>query len=184
MARIVKLVAVCAVLAAVAAFAPGLVRTLTAQAVEAHDSTLAGARVSTLAGGRTVMSMEVSGDLRGMLTLSLDVAPDGTVTGGDWAVVVSYAEDLNPDGTVATEVTHDESESYPEYIRLVNKGTLGGSVIGGFLGSGSGGAVSLTNVQLELLSGSLEYSGVTAGWGNVDADLGLTDAQGTLRLAF
>ena len=160
------------------ALVPSLVRVQGADTVQIHDSTLSYARVSMVTAGQMVVSMDATGDLRGLLTLRLDVLPDGTVAGGDWAIVVTYVEDLNPDGTVVPDggaPTGGDPEA--EYIRVVDDGTLGGSVTGEFVGSGSDGAPALVNVQLELTTGSLTFDSVAAGTGNVDADLGLTDAQ-------
>ena len=166
---------------------PTIIRAASAPAAQLHDVTLTEARVSTLEAGQLVVSMQAAGDLRGLVTLKLEVGTDGAITGGDWAVADSYLEDLNADGSVAplTEEHHEETgEAHREFIRLVNKGTVGGRVTGGYVGEGTGGAVSLVNLQLELTTGSLTFQSITSGTGSLDADLGLTDAQGSLRLSF
>jgi hypothetical protein len=165
--------------------------------------TLTGARVSDSA-GRLVIAMNARGDLRGLVTLTLSVGPDGTITSGDWALVVSHLEDLNPDGTVAVvneeephehseepsdgplEEHHDESSGgeHHEFIRFVNKGTLGGDITGGFVGTGADGALALVNVQLQLTGATLTFASTSSGTGSIDADLGSRSAQGSLRLTF
>jgi hypothetical protein len=163
--------------------------------------TLHGGRVSD-SGGRLVITLDARGDLRGLVTLNLSVAADGTITRGDWALVVSHLEDLNPDGSVAPvdeeephqhqeessdlpfEEHHDEDVPHHEFIRFVNKGTLGGDVLGGFVGAGTGGALALVNVQLRLTSATLTFASTTSGNGSVDADLGRDNGKGSLRLTF
>src|ERR1700722_19409403 len=78
----------------------------------AHQVTLTGARVSTLDDGRIIISMRATGDLPGLITLSLDPASGGTYS-GRWALVVGFLQDLNADGTVATtppEIHEDPTE--------------------------------------------------------------------------
>jgi len=48
--------------------------------------------------GRQVVTMMASGDLPGLLTLVLSTGPDGTVTDGEWSLVVSYVTIVNPTG--------------------------------------------------------------------------------------
>jgi hypothetical protein len=164
--------------------------------------TLSGARLSERS-GRLVVTLAARGDLRGLVTLALDVGPDGAVTGGDWALVVSHIQDLNPDGSTAETVEedhdhheepadvpveehHDEPSAGPhqEFIRFVNEGTLGGHVVGGFIGAATNGAVALINVQLQLTSATLTFASARSGTGSIDADLGRGHAQGSLRLSF
>ena len=179
----------------------------TASTPQIHDMTLRGARVSESA-GRVVVTLDARGDLRGLVTLTLTVSPDGTVTRGDWALVASHIEDLNPDGSVAArteghdegdraepvdespdtpvEEHHDESSDAPhqEFIRFVNIGTLGGDVVGGFVGTGTDGGLALVNLQLRLTNATLTFASASGGDGNLDADLGRRGAQGSLRLRF
>jgi hypothetical protein len=158
-----------------------------------HDVVLTAARVSTVDAGRLVITMDASGDLRGLVTLKLDVDAQGSITGGDWALVSSYVEDLNPDGTVATPEEHpeehpgepeDPNAPHEEHIRLVDNGTLGGSILGGSLSIGPDGSPNLSDVQLALTSGTLTFAAVTTGAGTVAIDLTQANAQGNLRLTF
>jgi hypothetical protein len=174
----------------------------TAPTPQNHDMTLSGARLSE-SSGRRVVTLVARGDLRGLVTLTLDVGPDGAVTGGDWALVVAHIQDLNPDGSpaetveeahddheepadVPVEEHHDEPSGGPhqEFIRFVNRGTLGGHVVGGFIGAATNGAVALINVQLQLTSATLTFASARSGTGSIDADLGRDHAQGSLRLSF
>src|ERR1700752_578055 len=77
-----------------------------------HDMSVNGARVSD-SSGQLVITLNARGDLRGLVTLTLSVGPDGTITRGDWALVVPHLEDLNPDGTVAT-VNEEEPHEHPD----------------------------------------------------------------------
>jgi len=156
-----------------------------------HGGSISDVRVTETDSGRAVVVFTASGGLRGMVTLSLDVAQDGSVTGGDWALVSTYVQDLNADGSEAEPDPHSgegsyaqDSEPHEEFIRIVDKGTLSGQVLGGFVGDGSNGASALVGIQLQLTAGTLSFGSVSTGTGTVDVDLGSPETQGTLRLAF
>src|SRR5437879_2102847 len=46
--------------------------------------------------GRTLLTMMSAGDLQGVLTLAVTTAADGSITGGEWALTVSYTEPNDP----------------------------------------------------------------------------------------
>jgi hypothetical protein len=117
-----------------------------------HRADLSGARVSQVPDGRYVVSMNSSGDLKGLLTLWIQPGPGGTISGGDWALVHAYTEEVEGVG---------ESDGHPEGEAFINKGTLGGSITGGtFSMNADGGIESITGLTLSLTSGSLTYDGV------------------------
>ena len=164
---------------------------LLAQEPALHESALGSARVSGVSASEVVITLDATGDLRGLLTVKLDLAPDGSIAGGEWALVSSYVEDLNPDGTPVTpeeqhegEEPHDHEAPHQEFVRLVDDGTLGGEVLTGSLTRGPDGAITLAGIQLALSSGTLTFASVTVGAGVVDLDLTQPEAQGTLRLTF
>jgi hypothetical protein len=57
-----------------------------------YTGPLTRARLSQVSPERVVVSADSIGDLPGLLTLTLDVAPDGQITAGQWALVVSYVQ--------------------------------------------------------------------------------------------
>jgi hypothetical protein len=146
------------------------------KASEGHGSvshetiTLTQASVSAAGNGAYTVTMEAAGNLRGLLTLKLNRRSDGTAF-GQWALLVAYVQDLNPDGTPHehSESQDHEDPNHQEHIALVNRGTMGGRVTAATLGFDAGGAlVSIDGLQLDVESGSLEFAGMT-GHGNVDA---------------
>ncbi|MDQ1741497.1 MAG: hypothetical protein QOE53_3149 [Pseudonocardiales bacterium] len=145
---------------------------------QAHNVTLRTARVSKTEDGRVVVLMEADNDLKGSLTMTLERDANGTtITGGFWALVLSYTE-LTPseggDGDGASE-------------RLIQKGTLSGSVTGGSLTLDADGNVAAINsAQLTITQGSVAYEGVNAGGGSAQEN-DLQDAaksSGSLVLNF
>ena len=82
--------------------------------------------------GRLVITMGVEGDLRGALTLIVtDMASDGTVRAGEWAIVNTYIEDV---ASTSTGGSAQEGHSTGEV--LVHKGTVNGTLAGGTLAFG------------------------------------------------
>jgi hypothetical protein len=123
-----------------------------------HNLTLANATESIDARGRIVLVANVQGDLPGVLTLALVVSPDGTVTGGEWALNVSYIQF----GPPSSDGDGDASES------LVQLGVIKGSVSGGSTGLASNGfATALTAIQLNVTGATVQFAGTTNGSGSV-----------------
>jgi hypothetical protein len=149
---------------------------------------LSSARTSSTASGRLVITADASGDLPGLLTLTLDVV-DGIVAGGEWALVVSYVEDLDVPAH-DHRIEHEAGEGaeqipHQEHIRLVDKGTLGGSVTGGHVSYIGGSVDRLTDVQLSIESSSLTFEGIRAGGGPLSfATLASSGSQGRASLTF
>lgn len=147
-----------------------------------YTGPLTRARLSQVSPERVVVSADSIGDLPGLLTLTLDVAPDGQITAGQWALVVSYVEDLDPRGP-QEEPAHEhgaDDKPHHEYVRLVEKGTIGGSVGGGAIArDGNGAVTALDGARLTLESGSLTFESVRSGGGT--ASLGNLSSVGTSR---
>ncbi len=127
--------------------------------------------------GRVLLNGIVKGDLQGVLTLALVVAPNGTVTGGEWALNVSFikfgAPDKDGDG--------DESES------LVQLGTIKGVISAGAAGRKANGlATALNGVELKITGATLQYAKTTTGSGMfAGSSLDVQSASnGTFSLTF
>ena len=145
---------------------PAIAQTRTPQS---YAVTLTTPRITTDANGHVVASLEAQGDLRGMITFELD--PDGAAGAmtGKWAFVVAYVQNVNADGTVATEVVdhhedmhNNDTEHHREYIRFVRQGTVFGTVSTAKLRTGADGAVEgIDFAQLVVANGSMTFASAT-----------------------
>jgi len=159
----------------------------------AHQIALSEARVSPLPDGRIVVSFHATGDVRGLLTLTLARAADGQI-GGEWVLVSRFLQDLDPDGIPLedpnagdhSEAGTDSGEPQQEYAAFVERGSLSGRISGGVLAfDGAGLLERIDALGLEITHGSLEFDGAS-GAGTAIAN-GLNDgaaASGSLSLAF
>ncbi len=130
-------------------------RSLVAQSKPAtHHLTLSNATETTDSKGRIILVGNVAGDLPGVLTLALSVGSDGTVTGGEWALNVSYVQfgPMSSDG--------DASES------LVQLGVVKGSVHAGLASLAANHiATSLTGIQLDVTGATVKFATAAKGSG-------------------
>lgn len=108
--------------------------------------------------GRRVFVSEVQGDLPGVLTVALEVGAGGVVTGGEWALTVSYIQFGPPDA----DGDGDPSEA------LVQRGVLKGAVTGGAAVLTDGGlATDISGIQLNLTGATVEFASAKTGTGTV-----------------
>jgi hypothetical protein len=138
----------------------------TARAQEKHtyNVTLSHAESMTDSSGRVVVTLMAKGDLSGVVTLALERNAAGAVTGGEWAMNVSYTEAVPVDPSAPVSADPDGGE------RLVQKGTIKGAVVGGTLTlSADGSLTSLNDVVLSLNGGTIQYQSATSGSGLVTA---------------
>jgi hypothetical protein len=123
-----------------------------------HNLTLDNVAETIDANGRRVFVANVGGDLPGVLTLALVVGPGGVVSGGEWALNVSYIQ-LGPPEAGGDG---DPSES------LVQRGVIKGSVSGGSASlADSGLASDLNGIRLNISGATLEFASITTGTGSV-----------------
>lgn len=152
----------------------------TSQTSQSHNISLSDAQVSQVTNKRIIVTMRADGDLPGALTLALDLdGGDNRIVGGEWALVVSYIQDVN------NGQTSRDGDSGGEI--LIQKGTLKGTISGGTVTlNADGKAVAVNSVQLNVNSGSLAFSDINNGNGFVYGS-GLQDfstSRGTLNLNF
>jgi hypothetical protein len=127
--------------------------------------------------------METAGDLRGLLTLTIDRTADG-VTTGEWALVVKHLQDVDAAGAPVAP-NFDETNGEPaERVGIVDRGALGGSIADGALTVAEDGTISgISSLQLTLATGSLTFQGAT-GSGTASIASLQQSSTGTLTLTF
>jgi hypothetical protein len=148
-----------------------------------YDLTLSQPRTSQPDPNKPVITFEVSGAIRGLLTLSLD-GSSGTVT-GQWALLAAYADNSGPDGWVPPTTDDDNPATHRDYVRFVDSGTLGGPLTGVVLETGAQGQITGIDMAQAALtiatrsfagasgSGTLSAAGIDQG-GNGAGSLSLT----------
>lgn len=146
-----------------------------AQTATAHYLQLSGATESVDTQGRTILVLNVTGDLPGVLTLAVSVGADGRVSGGEWAlsVVANPVTGTSPDGAQNTA--------------MAQLGTLKGSITGGFAAIGGDGTLTdLNGLQLSLSGATMQFAQVTSGTGSANGNNmnSQTASNGTLTLTF
>jgi len=139
---------------------------------------LTSARVSVVDANRTVVTFETAGDIRGMLTVSLNTGQDKLT--GEWALVSRYVIDLNTGDSLKPAV---EGEGEPEEApAFVERGTLQGDVMGGQLVRDANGQLTaIRGLKVLVRNASQEFAGASGGGSLNAADLG--QGSGTFDLA-
>lgn len=161
-------------------------RSARAQTQTTYNLTFSHAEQSIDAAGATVITVMAQGGLQGVMTLKLERGEDGSVTGGEWALAVSYTETPVIPPPNDSPVTPTDGDNDPPE-NLVQKGVLKGRITGGTVAlNGDGGVVVLNGVQLELTGGTLAYDGVLQGGGYINGTA-LSDrdtSSGSVSLIF
>jgi hypothetical protein len=157
-----------------------------AQTQATYNLTFSHAEESIDAAGATVITVMARGDLQGVMTLKLERGEDGSVTGGEWALAVSYTETPVIPPPNDNPITPPAGDNDPPE-NLVQKGVLKGQITGGAVAlNEDGGVVALNGVQLELTGGTLAYGSVLQGGGYINGTT-LTDrdtSSGSVSLIF
>ena len=137
------------------------------QASGRHEVALSGARVSMLEKDRIVVSFDAAGDIRGLVTVTIDRDAKGALS-GEWVLVSRYLRDLTPEGepdALAIEnraaLPGEELHAlHREYIDIHERGTLRGSIAGGALDFDVDGRLrAIQSLQLAVEGGCLEFEG-------------------------
>ncbi|HEY5329304.1 MAG TPA: hypothetical protein VIJ79_05410 [Acidobacteriaceae bacterium] len=134
------------------------------QPAVSYNSTFSIAEQSLDSKGRTVIVMQGTGDLPGVLTLVLSLAADGTISGGEWALNVSYTAPLHPDA--APDPNSPDPDS-AQGEQLIQKGVLSGTIGSGSTTAANGVVSAINSLQLVLTHGTLQFAAVTQGSGSV-----------------
>lgn len=145
-------------------------------AVSRFTVTLSEPRVSFVDGNRVAVSFLASGDIRGLVSFTMDTA--GTPL-GDWALVSRYHLDLAdpgmPEGEGGDGVARHPGEQ--ERFEIHERGSLSGRITGGSLRFGPDGQLAaIDSLALTINAGSIEFEGLR---GSGSATVDLADAQNT-----
>lgn len=132
------------------------------QTATTYHSTFSIASQSIDDHGRTVIIMQGTGDLPGVLTLVLNLAADGSISSGQWALNVSYTAPLNPNAP--PDPTSSDADS-AQGEQLIQKGVLSGTIAAGSTASANGQVSAFTSLQLVITAGSMQFAAVTSGNG-------------------
>ncbi|HSK62445.1 MAG TPA: hypothetical protein VK893_01340 [Pyrinomonadaceae bacterium] len=120
-------------------------------AATTYNNTVSGSQTASAESGSIALNLNATGDLPGMLSLTLK-HEDGNVNGGAWTLTV-----LPPNADASSSET----------------GTLTGTLTSGALTLDANGIATAANsVQLNVQSGTGQYGSITAGSGtlNLSAD--------------
>lgn len=160
------------------------------QAAGRHEVALSGARASMLEKDRIVVSFDAAGDIRGLVTVTIDRDAKGGLS-GEWVLVSRYLRDLTPEGepdALAIEnraaLPGEELHAlHREYIDIHERGTLRGSIAGGSLDFDVDGRLrAIQSLQLVIDGGCIEFDGVTGAGSLTAANLRNDGGTGTLSL--
>jgi hypothetical protein len=160
------------------------------QASARHEVALSRARVSMLEKDRIVVSFDAAGDIRGLVTVTIDRGADGALS-GEWVLVSRYLRDLTAEGSpddLAVEnraaLPGEELHAlHQEYIEIRERGTLRGSIAGGALAFDVDGRLNtIESLQLAIAGGSIEFEGATGAGSLTGANLRDDGGTGTLSL--
>lgn len=161
-----------------------------AQAKAGAEVALSGSRVSILEGGRIVASFDAGGDIRGMVTVTIDRDAQGALS-GEWVLVSRYVRDLNANGEVDDRMAAERAalpgmelhRLHREYIDIYEGGAVHGPVSGGTLSFDVDGAlVGIESLQLTIQDGNNDFAGSRGSASLSASNLRDQNGTGTLRL--
>ena len=139
-----------------------------------HTTALAAPRIDAFADGRVTISLVATGELRGLVTLTL--RPSGSGYDGEWAFTVAHVDNRDPETGLEPEPHAEEpGETHPhtDFGRLVQRGSLSGTVSGAALALDASGALSSLSATLSIGLGTKEFAGVTGSGSATLTDLTL-----------
>jgi len=141
-----------------------------AVSVVPHVMTAAEAATTMLDDGRVALTTQISGDLKGPLTIAFRVGPDGQIA-GEWALAVSYVQDVDAAGNPVAFEPHEDGDvdaagQADHHEVLIQRGVLKGEIAGGTMTPGDNGAIAaIEGAWLQVTAGTQEFAAVTSGSG-------------------
>jgi hypothetical protein len=151
-----------------------------------HVMTAAGAATTILDDGRVALTTQLSGDLRGPLTIAFRVGPDGQLA-GEWALAVSYVQDIDASGNPVAPEPHDDGDvDEPQHREvLVQRGVLKGEIAGGTMTLAADGSMAtIDGAWLQITGGTQEFAAATSGSGFLSLTKQDGGTTGSLDLTF
>lgn len=142
----------------------------------AHTATFSSVSVDTLADGKVVVTLAATGeDLAGLATLELQPNGGGTYN-GVWAMTVAHADNTDPETGEEPPAEEPGGEAHPhkDFLRLVHRGSLDGSIQGALLTFDAQGALIDFTAPLAIQHGFKEFDGATGSGQATLASLTLT----------
>lgn len=158
-----------------AAFAVALATSAAGQAQPtpppvAHTSALGAPQSDVLQDGTVVVTFVATGELRGLVTLTLHPA-DGSAYAGEWAFKVAHADNTDPvTGEDEEAQPHDDGDAdadadghapHKSYLTLVDQGSLSGTVSNAVVTFDTTGALVDLSAAVSVTHGTLEFAGAT-----------------------
>jgi hypothetical protein len=138
----------------------------------AHVSSFIAPQADVLSDGSVVITFTATGDLKGLLTLTLHQG-DGSAYVGAWGFTVQHAENTDPvtgvdvdyeDGLEALasgQPDVDVPGGPPVYFALIQQGSLTGAVTNAVVSFDANGKLADVSATLTVASGTLEFVGAT-----------------------
>jgi hypothetical protein len=118
-----------------------------------------------LADGTVVVTSVATGELRGIVTLTMRPTEDGGYS-GEWAFTVSHAEHADPATGIEPDPEPETGEPDPDhphrdFYTLIFQGALSGSISSGQVTVDEQGNLTDVSASLVIDQGSLEFEGKT-----------------------
>lgn len=128
-----------------------------------HTATTATTSVDSVGGGGVVVTLHATGEMAGVLTLDLRPAGKGTYD-GTWSFTVAHTDNTDPDTGLEPPVHEegevpDEDHPHLDFVRLVHRGSMSGTVTGALLTINNGSLASLS-APLGIDGGASEFAGI------------------------
>lgn len=133
-----------------------------------------------------MINVESVGEVKGLLTLNLAPNESGVLT-GEWVLSVRYTDNTDPATGVeppnhehesaeqheAGAAIADEDHPHRDYVRYVDKGTMGGPVESATAAIDTNGVLQDFSAVLHIGTGTLTFTGIS-GTGTAELSRGLT----------
>jgi hypothetical protein len=126
-----------------------------------HAVTLTRQSADALPDGTVVVTSVATGDLKGMVTLTLRPAGDGTFA-GEWAFTVAHVDHADPaTGVEPVPEEGHEGHQHHDFVTFVRRGALSGAVASAQVTFDAEGLPTTLTAPLAIGQGSLEFEGKT-----------------------
>ena len=134
-----------------------------------HASELRTPRVDVLDNGKVVISIDATGDLQGLITLTLTRSSNNLYE-GEWAFMVARVDNTDPATGIEPPAEHDhhgeviphaDEKPHKDFARLEHRGSLSGTVSDAMVVLDEDGKLANISAPISIVQGALEFRGVT-----------------------